>query len=80
VAGRGGIEPVGTVVAGVILWAERAGFDIAQDTGPDLDAVSDGEDVGVRADFVRAGKDMQAAENYDGAALAIPPGELVGSL
>ncbi len=53
---------------------------VGEDPRPERDAVADRDRVGVRRRLVGAGRDVEAAEDDEGAALAVPAGELVRPL
>jgi hypothetical protein len=54
-------------------------LDVGEDSRPEPDAVSERKRVGVRGAFLRAGEDMQAAQDHLAAAVAIPAGEVEGA-
>lgn len=54
---------------------EATGFDVGENLRPELDAVADGECVGMRRAFGGAGEHVQTAQNHFAAARAIPASE-----
>ena len=45
-----------------------------------MDSIADGQGIGVRRDFLRAGESMESAQDDQGTALAVPASQLVCAL
>lgn len=70
IAARRGIVSIGASEAGAIDWAKFSRVEIAEDFSPHLNAIADCEGVGVWGAFVRAGDDVEAAEDDFGTSFA----------
>ena len=77
-AGRGVLAVV-VLISGGIAGLEAAGFAIGKDAGPKLDAVAEGQGVGMRGALFGTGKDVESAEDDLAAAAAIPVSQFVGA-
>ena len=80
VAARRRAVAIGFAIIAEVGLLERAGLDVAKDLRPELDSLADGQRIGVGRGLFGAGEDVESAEDDDGAAIAIPPGQLIGAV